>query len=132
MSKSGSRYLREERARKKSRWKRSPFIRYIKSLDFIGKFCLGVLLVTVLIFDVVKNGDHPLLIVLAVVTLVFFPFAKRGSDDAIRHFTSEKTFEFINSSYGLGALYPLVLLLLSIPLGTAYCLYLLFKHKETK
>jgi hypothetical protein len=132
VSKSGSRYLQKQKAQKKNRWKKNPLILFIRSLDFLGKLALGALLLGIAIFNIYHYaGFRPLLFITAL-SIVFFPFAKRGTDDVIQPRVSERVFEMIDDRgfRGLGPLYLFTVLALSIPLGLIYMAYHYWQYRK--
>ena len=131
MSKSGSRYLRTKKEAERQRWKKTPVIQFIKSLDFIGKFGLGILLYGMFITDSYFLQYHPTLITVCAVSIFFYPFAKKGADDSLRRYTSERKFEFISNGHGIRALYTLIVMLFAIPLGIGYFLYHYWQYRHS-
>lgn len=132
MSKSGSRYLQKLKAQKKNRWKQNPLILFIRSLDFLGKLALGALLLGIAIFNIYHYAGCTPLLFIAALSIVFFPFAKRGTDDVIRPRVSERVFEMIDDRgfRGLGPLYLFTVLALSIPLGLIYMAYHYWQYRK--
>ena len=132
MSKSGSRYLREQKARKQDRWKQNPLILFIRSVDFLGKLALGALLLGVIIFRIYDMAGFTPLIVFTAISIIFFPFAKRGTDDIIQPRVSDRVFEMINDRglRALGPFYLFTVLALSIPLGVAYMIYHYWQYRK--
>ncbi|PLA33750.1 hypothetical protein [Morganella morganii] len=102
MSKSGRNYTKEKiRQRHIANKKRKHPIRlFIKSWDFWGKSCLGLFVFGMFIYSLNDNVTiHFLWIIYACICLPLFPFAKKCSDDVLRHYFSESTFEdVINGS----------------------------------
>ncbi|MEM8377483.1 hypothetical protein Q4R82_16745, partial [Morganella morganii] len=61
-----------------------------------------------------------------------FPFAKKCSDDALRHYFSESTFEDVingSSPRGLGGLYLILIIPFIIPLAAGYFVYQIINYK---
>lgn len=126
MSLSGKHFTKEkiEARRHLERKRRHPVHVFIRSGDFILKSLLGLCIFTPLInafFE--KNAVYPVLFL--VFSLLMFPFAKRAGDGLIKHFLSERAFEVINGGGPRGgfALYCILLILLSIPLGLGYFIF---------
>jgi len=132
VSKSGSRYLQKLKAQKKNRWKQNPLILFIRSLDFLGKLALGALLLGIAIFNIYHYDGFTPLLFIAALSIVFFPFAKRGTDDVIRPRVSERVFEMIDDRgfRGLGPLYLFTVLALAIPLGLIYMAYHYWQYRK--
>lgn len=133
MSRNGSRYLREKREQKQSSRKKNPVIQFMRSFNFYAKLAVGVIFFGYFIYNFSENGNHPVLLTIAAVSIPLYPFAKKGADDAIRHLTSEKFVERLNEggARGFGALYLVLFIVpLTIPLGLAYFIYQYVKYRS--
>lgn len=110
-----------------------PAVLFIKRPDFIGKLACGVFLFGLLIYDLYDEVGWPL-IALGWLSILLFPFAKRGADDTLLHLTSERTFETINGG-GMGrfgALYLFALVPLTLPLAAGYFIYHTVKWRQMR
>ncbi len=106
---------------------------FIKRTDFIGKLAWGVFLFGLLIYDLYDEVGWPL-IALGWLSILLFPFAKRGADDTLLHLTSERTFNTINGG-GIGqfgALYLFALVPLTLPLAAGYFIYHTVKWRQMR
>ncbi|MCU6376283.1 hypothetical protein KSU17_07420 [Morganella morganii] len=75
---------------------------------------------------------HFLWIIYACICLPLFPFAKKCSDDVLRHYFSESTFEDVingGGPRGLGALYLMLIIPFVIPLAAGYFVYQIINYK---
>ena len=134
MSRNGSRYLREKREQKQNSRKKDPVIQFVRSFNFYAKLAVGIIFFGYFIYSFSENGNHPILLTIAAVSIPLYPFAKKGADDTIRHLTSEKVVETLNAGgpRGLGALYLVCFIVpLTIPFGLCYFIYHYLKYRST-
>lgn len=135
MSKSGRNYTKEKiRQRHIANKKRQHPIRlFIRSWDFGGKSFLGLLVFGMFIYSLNDNVTiHFLWIIYACICLPLFPFAKKCSDDVLRHYFSESTFEDVingSSPRGIGVLYLMLIIPFIIPLAAGYFVYQIINYK---
>ena len=59
------------------------------------------------------------------ITIALYPFAKKMTDDGLRHSVSKKSFEIIHGtgSRNFGLIYAFLVMVAAIPLGCVYLLY---------
>lgn len=134
MSKSGRNYTKEKRKLRITfeKRKKHPIRLFIKSWDFFWKSCLSLFVFVPFIYSLRNDIDHAYIILYACSCLPLLPFAKKCSDDILRHYFSEYTFdEIINAggARGLGVLYLMVIIPFIIPLAIGYFIYQIKKYK---
>ena len=109
MSKNGRFYLKEKSRKLNESLKPEPhpLIVFVKSWDFIGKLSLS--------------------------SISLDPFAKKMTDDGLRHSVSKKSFEIIHGtgSRNFGLIYAFLVMVAAIPLGCVYLLYHLIKYRKS-
>ena len=134
MSRSGKYYTREKKEQRIAleKRKKNPVRLFVRSWDFFWKTCLSIFVFAPFIYTFRKN-IYNIVTLYACCCLPLFPFAKKCSDDILRYYFSEKTFdEIINAggARGLWVLYLVVIIPLTIPLAMVYFIYHYKKHKN--
>lgn len=134
MSKSGTNYTKEKLTQRNllERKKNHPIRLFIKSWDFLGKSFLSLFVfIPIIYFSSDSGTKHILIIIYSCICIPLLPFAKKCSDDILRHYFSEHTFnEYINGggAKGGGVLYLMVLIPFIIPLAIGYFIYQIKKY----
>lgn len=133
MSRNGSRYLREKREQKQNSRKKNPVIQFVRSFNFYVKLAVGALFFGYFIYLFSDNGNHPVLLTIAAVSIPLYPFAKKGTDDTLRHLTSANFVERLNDGRAreLVIFYLFFFIMpLTIPLSLAYFIYQFVKYRS--
>lgn len=133
MSRNGSRYLREKREQKQNSRKKNPVIQFVRSFNFYVKLAVGALFFGYFIYLFSDNGNHPILLTIAAVSIPLYPFAKKGADDTLRHLTSANFVERLNDGRAreLVIFYLFFFIMpLTIPLSLAYFIYQFVKYRS--
>ncbi|WP_235845224.1 hypothetical protein [Morganella psychrotolerans] len=127
MSRNGSRYTKENRRKQLilKRKKSHPVRVFLRSRDFLAKSILSIIIFGMIIYSHSKETSNLTLIIYIAISMLLFPFAKKASDDLIRHHFSEKTFKIINESRitSHGSFYLVIIMIITIPLATGYFIY---------
>ncbi|AMH19031.1 hypothetical protein M988_1772 [Hafnia paralvei ATCC 29927] len=136
MSKNGRFYLKEKSRKLNESLKPEPhpLIVFVKSWDFIGKLSLSSISLGYIIYSLCDNAElHRTAIVIMGITIALYPFAKKMTDDGLRHSVSKKSFEIIHGtgSRNFGLIYAFLVMVAAIPLGCVYLLYHLIKYRKS-
>lgn len=127
MSRNGSLYTKENRKKQLilKRKKSHPVRVFIRSRDFLAKSIISIMIFGMIIYSVNKETNNLTLIIYIAISMLLFPFAKKTSDDLIRHYFSEKTFKVINEGRitDHGSIYLVIIMIITIPLATGYFIY---------
>ena len=102
MSKNGRFYLKEKSRKLNESLKPEPhpLIIFVKSWDFIGKLSLSSISLGYIIYSLCDNAElHRTAIVIMGITIALYPFAKKMTDDGLRHSVSKKSFEIIHGTW---------------------------------
>lgn len=107
-----------------------PALLFIKRPEFIGKLACGALLFGFFIYGLYDNVGWPF-IALGWVSILLYPFAKKGADDTLLHLTSARVFEVIDG-YRIGTLYLFIVMPLTLPLAAGYFIYHTVKWRQMR
>ncbi|MEF3101734.1 hypothetical protein QFJ66_20720 [Raoultella terrigena] len=107
-----------------------PAVLFIKRPEFIGKLACGALFFGFFIYSLYDTVGWPL-IALGWVSILLYPFAKKGADDTLLRLTSARVFEVIDG-HRIGALYLFIVMPLTLPLAAGYFIYHTVKWRQMR